>query len=237
MAAGSSAPAFSAKYGDAVTMIDVPSNGRVAFVTGITGQDGSYLAELLLQKGYTVHGLIRRSSSFNTGRIEHLYQDRHSSRVRLTLEYGDLSDSSNLCELLSRIKPHEIYNLAAQSHVKVSFEMSEVRATMVCAPLATRNAVTPPPPTHTHLSQYTANVDGLGTLRLLNAIRSCGLEKHTRFYQASTSELYGKIQAPQQDETTPFYPRSPYACAKLYSYWQVRTQTHMRGRGVFFRMI
>lgn len=165
---------------------------RVAFVTGITGQDGSYLAELLLSKGYVVHGLIRRSSSFNTGRIEHLYVDRHTTKVRLYLEYGDLSDSSNLCELLARIRPHELYNLAAQSHVKVSFEMSE----------------------------YTANIDALGTLRLLNAIRTCGLEKHCKFYQASTSELYGKVQEVPQSETTPFYPRSPYAVAKQYAFWQ-----------------
>ena len=169
-----------------------PLPPRIAFVTGITGQDGSYLAELLLAKGYVVHGLIRRSSSFNTGRIEHLYVDRHTTKVRLFLEYGDLSDSSNLCELLARIRPHELYNLAAQSHVKVSFEMSE----------------------------YTANIDALGTLRLLNAIRTCGLEKHTKFYQASTSELYGKVQEVPQSETTPFYPRSPYAVAKQYAFWQ-----------------
>ncbi len=161
-------------------------------MTGITGQDGSYLAELLLGKGYVVHGLIRRSSSFNTGRIEHLYVDRHTTKVRLFLEYGDLADSSNLCELLARIRPHELYNLAAQSHVAVSFQMSE----------------------------YTANVDALGTLRLLNAIRTCGLEKHCKFYQASTSELYGKVQETPQSETTPFYPRSPYAVAKQYAFWQ-----------------
>jgi len=161
-------------------------------VTGITGQDGSYLAELLLSKGYVVHGLLRRSSSFNTGRIDHLYVDRHTTKVRLFLQYGDLSDSSNLCEILARIRPHELYNLAAQSHVKVSFEMSE----------------------------YTANIDALGTLRLLNAIRTCGLEKHTKFYQASTSELFGKAQEIPQSETTPFYPRSPYAVAKQYAYWQ-----------------
>lgn len=160
-------------------------------MTGITGQDGSYLCEFLLGKGYVVHGLIRRSSSFNTGRIEHLYEDRHKARPRLFLEYGDLSDSSNLTELLARIKPDEVYNLAAQSHVKVSFEMSE----------------------------YTSNVDALGTLRLLNAIRSVGLEKKTRFYQASTSELYGKVQETPQKETTPFYPRSPYAVAKQFAFW------------------
>ena len=161
-------------------------------MTGITGQDGSYLAELLLGKGYVVHGLIRRSSSFNTGRIEHLYVDRHTTKVRLFLEYGDLADSSNLCELLARIRPHELYNLAAQSHVKVSFEMSE----------------------------YTANIDALGTLRLLNAIRTCGLEKSCKFYQASTSELFGLVREVPQSETTPFYPRSPYAVAKQYAYWQ-----------------
>ena len=159
----------------------------------VAGQDGSYLAEFLLQKGYVVYGLMRRSSSFNTGRIEHIYKDKHQSAVRLFLEYGDLTDSGNLCELVARIRPDEIYNLAAQSHVKVSFELSE----------------------------YTANVDGLGTLRLLNAIRICGLEKKCRFYQASTSELYGKVQEIPQRETTPFYPRSPYAVAKQYAYWQV----------------
>jgi GDPmannose 4,6-dehydratase len=151
----------------------VAPNGKVALLTGITGQDGSYLAELLLSKGYVVHGLIRRSSSFNTGRIEHMYRDKHSSAVRLFLEYGDLTDSGNLCELMARIKPHEVYNLGAQSHVKVSFELSE----------------------------YTANVDALGTLRLLNAIRICGLEKTCRFYQASTSELFGKVQETPQKET------------------------------------
>lgn len=170
----------------------IPACGKVALLTGITGQDGSYLAEFLLEKGYVVHGLIRRSSSFNTGRIEHLYKDKHSKATRLFLEYGDLTDSSNLVELVSRIKPDEIYNLAAQSHVKVSFEMSE----------------------------YTANVDALGTLRLLNAIRTCGLEKKCKFYQASTSELYGKVQETPQKETTPFYPRSPYAVAKQYAFWQ-----------------
>jgi GDPmannose 4,6-dehydratase len=182
------------KYIDAID-IDVstiPHNGKVALVTGITGQDGSYLAELLLQKGYIVHGLVRRSSSFNTGRIEHIYQDKHMRSVRMFLEYGDLTDSSNLCEIMSRVRPHEVYNLGAQSHVKVSFEMSE----------------------------YTANVDALGTLRLLNAMRTCGLEKTCKFYQASTSELYGKVQETPQKETTPFYPRSPYAVAKQYAYWQ-----------------
>lgn len=172
----------------------------VALVTGITGQDGSYLAELLLEKGYVVHGIIRRSSSFNTGRIEHLFKGRDSkgkSRAtfgdRLFLHYGDLTDSSNLCAIIAKTRPDEIYNLAAQSHVKVSFEMSE----------------------------YTADVDGLGTLRLLNAIRTCGLEKKTRMYQASTSELYGKVREIPQTETTPFYPRSPYGVAKQYAYWMM----------------
>jgi GDPmannose 4,6-dehydratase len=166
---------------------------RVAIITGITGQDGSYLAELLLEKGYTVHGLIRRSSSFNTGRIQQLYHDRHESNVRLFLHYSDMTDSSNLAALMASIKPDEVYNLAAQSHVKVSFELSE----------------------------YTANVDALGCLRLLNAIRTAGLEKSCRFYQASTSELYGKVQEIPQTEKTPFYPRSPYAVAKQYAFWQV----------------
>uniref|UniRef100_A0A7S3JYY7 GDP-mannose 4,6-dehydratase n=1 Tax=Aureoumbra lagunensis TaxID=44058 RepID=A0A7S3JYY7_9STRA len=165
--------------------------GKKALITGITGQDGSYLTELLLGKGYEVHGLIRRSSSFNTGRLEHLYEDPHCETARLFLHYGDLTDSSNLFHIVNDIKPDEIYNLGAMSHVKVSFEMSE----------------------------YTADVDGTGTLRLLNAIRSAGLEKKCRFYQASTSELYGKVQAIPQDETTPFYPRSPYGVAKQYAYW------------------
>ncbi|TNF25769.1 MAG: GDP-mannose 4,6-dehydratase [Deltaproteobacteria bacterium] len=164
---------------------------KVAFVTGITGQDGSYLAELLLSKGYEVHGLIRRSSSFNTERIEHLYQDPHEQDVRLHLHYGDLTDASNLSRLLEKFQPDEIYNLGAQSHVQVSFEVPE----------------------------YTAQVDGLGTLRLLDAIKEHGLR--TRFYQASTSELYGKVQEVPQTERTPFYPRSPYAAAKLYAYWLV----------------
>ncbi len=162
-----------------------------AFITGITGQDGAYLAEMLLDKGYEVHGLRRRSSSFNTGRIDHLYRDPHDSRARMFLHYGDLTDGSSLVRLLARIKPHEIYNLGAQSHVAVSFESPE----------------------------YTGNADALGTLRILEAIRLLGMEKVTRFYQASTSELYGKVQAVPQSETTPFYPRSPYAVAKLYSYW------------------
>ncbi|HOK52469.1 MAG TPA: GDP-mannose 4,6-dehydratase [Bacteroidales bacterium] len=162
---------------------------KKALITGITGQDGSYLAELLLAKGYEVHGMIRRSSSFNTGRIDHLYQDRHNKDVRLFLHYGDMTDSSNLNRLLEKIQPDEIYNLAAQSHVKVSFDVPE----------------------------YTAEVDALGTLRFLDAIKETGIP--TRFYQASTSELYGKVQAVPQNETTPFYPRSPYAVAKLYGYW------------------
>jgi len=172
----------------------------VALITGITGQDGSYLAELLLKRGYIVHGIIRRSSSFNTGRIDHLFQGRnkkkssvHTFGERLFLHYGDMTDSSNLASIVARTRPDEIYNLAAQSHVKVSFELSE----------------------------YTADVDGVGTLRLLNAIRTCGLEKKTRFYQASTSELYGKVREIPQSETTPFYPRSPYAVAKQYGYWIV----------------
>ena len=163
---------------------------KKALITGITGQDGAYLAELLLKKGYEVHGIKRRSSSFNTERIDHLYVDPHvESRFRL--HYGDLSDSTNLIRLVQTIKPDEIYNLGAMSHVKVSFESPE----------------------------YTANVDAIGTLRLLEAIRICGLEKTCRFYQASTSELYGLIQENPQTEKTPFYPRSPYAVAKLYSYW------------------
>jgi len=162
-----------------------------ALITGITGQDGSYLAEFLLDKGYEVHGIIRRSSTFNTARIDHIYRDRHDTGVNLFLHYGDLSDSTNLMHIISEIKPHEIYNFGAMSHVAVSFEMSE----------------------------YTAEVDGVGTLRLLNAIRSCGLTKFTRFYQASTSELFGKVQEIPQTETTPFYPRSPYGVAKQYAYW------------------
>ncbi|MDO6964039.1 GDP-mannose 4,6-dehydratase [Rhizobium alvei] len=166
---------------------------KVALVTGITGQDGAYLAELLLSKGYIVHGLKRRSSSFNTGRIEHIYQDPHEKDQRFILHYGDMTDSTNLIRIVQEAQPDEIYNLAAQSHVRVSFETPE----------------------------YTANADGIGTLRLLEAIRILGLEKKTRFYQASTSELYGLVQEVPQRETTPFYPRSPYAAAKLYSYWIV----------------
>ncbi|KAJ0399264.1 hypothetical protein ATCC90586_010100 [Pythium insidiosum] len=169
------------------------SRPKVALITGITGQDGSYLSELLLAKGYVVHGLIRRSSSFNTSRIDHLYRDPHLNDVKLFLHYGDVTDSSNLCHIIARVRPDEIYNLAAMSHVKVSFEMSE----------------------------YTADVDALGTLRLLNCIRTCGMEKSTKFYQASTSELYGKVQATPQNELTPFYPRSPYGVAKQFAYWSV----------------
>ncbi len=164
---------------------------KKALITGITGQDGSYLAELLLDKGYEVHGIKRRSSSFNTSRIDHLYQDIHNKDAKFILHYGDLSDSSNLTRLVHDIEPDEIYNLAAQSHVKVSWDCPE----------------------------YTADCDALGTLRLLEAIRMNKLEKKTKFYQASTSELYGLIQEPIQKETTPFYPRSPYAVAKLYAYW------------------
>jgi len=166
---------------------------KVALITGVTGQDGAYLAELLLAKGYEVHGLKRRSSSFNTGRIEHIYQDPHAEDARFHLHYGDLTDSTNLIRVVQQIQPTEIYNLAAQSHVQVSFETPE----------------------------YTANADGIGTLRLLEAIRILGMEKRCRFYQASTSELYGLVQEVPQRETTPFYPRSPYAAAKLYSYWIV----------------
>ena len=164
---------------------------KTALITGVTGQDGSYLAEFLLEKGYDVHGIKRRSSSFNTERVDHIFQDPHIDNARFHLHYGDLSDSSNLTRLLNEIKPDEVYNLAAQSHVAVSFEAPE----------------------------YTADVDGLGTLRLLEAIRFLGLEKTTRFYQASTSELFGLVQETPQRETTPFYPRSPYAVAKMYAYW------------------
>ncbi|KAL8276292.1 hypothetical protein RQP46_011320 [Phenoliferia psychrophenolica] len=173
---------------------------KVALITGITGQDGSYLTELLLEKGYEVHGLIRRSSSFNTGRIEHLYKDVHE-RPKMVLHYGDLTDTTNLVYIVSSVKPTEIYNLAAQSHVKVSFDMAE----------------------------YTGDVDGLGTLRLLDAIRTCGLTNHVRFYQASTSELYGKVQEVPQSETTPFYPRSPYGVAKLYAFWIVKNYRESYG--------
>lgn len=164
---------------------------KKALITGITGQDGSYLAEFLLEKGYEVHGIKRRASSFNTQRVDHIYQDPHIENSRFHLHYGDLTDTSNLTRLLSEIEPDEVYNLGAQSHVAVSFESPE----------------------------YTADVDAIGTLRLLEAIRFLGLEKKTRFYQASTSELYGEVQEIPQKETTPFYPRSPYAVAKMYAYW------------------
>ena len=164
---------------------------KIALITGITGQDGAYLAEFLLKKGYVVHGIKRRSSLFNTDRIDHLYQDPHVSNRNFVLHYGDLTDSTNLIRIIQQVRPDEIYNLAAMSHVAVSFETPE----------------------------YTANADGIGTLRILEAIRILGLEKKTRFYQASTSELYGLVQEIPQKETTPFYPRSPYAVAKLYGYW------------------
>jgi len=164
---------------------------KIALITGITGQDGAYLAELLLSKGYEVHGIKRRASSFNSGRIDHLYRDPHETNVSFHMHYGDMSDSTNLIRIIQETQPDEIYNLAAQSHVQVSFETPE----------------------------YTANSDALGTLRLLEAIRILKLEKKTRFYQASTSELFGKVQEVPQKETTPFYPRSPYAAAKLYGYW------------------
>jgi GDPmannose 4,6-dehydratase len=164
---------------------------KIALITGVTGQDGSYLAEFLLNKGYIVHGVKRRSSLFNTDRIDHLYQDPHISQRNFTLHYGDLTDSTNLIRIIQQVQPDEIYNLAAMSHVAVSFETPE----------------------------YTANADGIGTLRILEAIRILGLEKKTRFYQASTSELYGLVQETPQKETTPFYPRSPYAVSKLYAYW------------------
>ena len=166
-------------------------NGKTALVTGVTGQDGAYLAEFLLRRGYNVHGIKRRSSSFNTARIEHLYEDPHHVDQQFVLHYGDLTDATNLIRIVQETQPDEIYNLAAQSHVQVSFETAE----------------------------YTANADGLGTLRLLEAIRLLGLKDKTRFYQASTSELYGQVREIPQTETTPFYPRSPYAAAKLYAYW------------------
>ncbi len=164
---------------------------KIAFITGVTGQDGAYLSEFLLKKGYEVHGLKRRSSLFNTDRIDHLYQDPHIENRNFILHYGDMTDSTNLIRLIKEIQPDEIYNLAAMSHVHVSFEIPE----------------------------YTANADGIGTLRILDAVRLLGLEKKTRIYQASTSELYGKVQEVPQSETTPFYPRSPYAVAKMYAYW------------------
>jgi len=166
-------------------------SSKVAFITGITGQDGAYLAEFLLSKGYAVHGVKRRASSFNTDRIDHLYRDPHETDVRLRLHYGDLTDSTNLIRIIQEVQPDEIYNLAAQSHVAVSFETPE----------------------------YTANADAVGTLRVLEAIRILGLEQKTRFYQASTSEMFGKVHEIPQRETTPFYPRSPYGAAKVYAYW------------------
>jgi len=172
-------------------MSSAPTPTKTALITGITGQDGSYLAEFLLEKGYVVHGIKRRASSFNTARVDHIYQDPHIENARFKLHYGDLSDTSNLVRIIQQTQPDEIYNLGAQSHVAVSFESPE----------------------------YTAEVDAMGTLRLLEAIRILGLEKKTRFYQASTSELYGLVQEVPQKETTPFYPRSPYAVAKLYAYW------------------
>jgi len=177
--------------------------GKVALITGTTGQDGALLAEFLLKKGYIVHGVVRRSSTFNTKRIDHLYVDRHSKGVRLFLHYGDMTDATNLIRLVQETQPDEIYNLAAQSHVQVSFETAE----------------------------YTANADGLGTLRLLEAIRILGIEKSTRFYQASTSELYGGVGKTPQNEQTPFCPRSPYAAAKLYAYWI--TVNYREAYGIF----
>lgn len=176
---------------------------KVALITGVTGQDGAYLAELLLDKGYIVHGIKRRSSMFNTDRIDHLYKDTHEKKVSFFLHYGDLTDSTNLIRIVQEVQPDEIYNLAAQSHVKVSFETPE----------------------------YTANSDALGTLRLLEAIRILRLEKKTKFYQASTSELYGEVQEIPQKETTPFYPRSPYGVAKLYAYWI--TKNYREAYGIF----
>lgn len=176
---------------------------KVALITGITGQDGAYLAELLLEKGYIVHGVKRRTSMFNTDRIDHLYKDQHEQDVRFFLHYGDMTDSTNLIRIIQQVQPDEVYNLAAQSHVQVSFDTPE----------------------------YTANSDALGTLRLLEAIRILGLTKKTRFYQASTSELYGLVQETPQKETTPFYPRSPYAAAKLYGYWI--TVNYREAYGVF----
>jgi GDPmannose 4,6-dehydratase len=176
---------------------------KFALITGITGQDGAYLAELLLSKGYYVHGIKRRSSMFNTDRIDHLYQDQHEKNINFKLHYGDLTDSTNLIRIIQEVQPDEIYNLAAQSHVKVSFETPE----------------------------YTANADALGPLRILEAIRILGLEKKTRFYQASTSELYGLVQETPQKETTPFYPRSPYGVAKLYGFWI--TKNYRESYGMF----
>lgn len=176
---------------------------KVALISGITGQDGAYLAELLLEKGYVVHGIKRRASSFNTDRIDHLYQDQHEENVNLFLHYGDLTDSTNLIRIMQEVQPDEVYNLAAMSHVHVSFEMPE----------------------------YTANADATGALRLLEAIRILGLEKKTKYYQASTSELYGKVMETPQSETTPFYPRSPYAVAKLYAFWI--TKNYREAYGIY----
>src|ERR1700756_1209005 len=179
------------------------TSGKIALITGVTGQDGAYLTEFLLDKGYEVHGIKRRSSLFNTDRIDHLYQDPHEANIKFTLHYGDLSDSANLIRIIQQVQPDEIYNLGAMSHVKVSFDTPE----------------------------YTASADGIGTLRLLEAIRILGLEKKTKIYQASTSELYGLGQAVPQSETTPFYPRSPYAVAKLYAYWI--TVNYREAYGIF----
>ncbi|CAK8673437.1 unnamed protein product [Clavelina lepadiformis] len=182
------------KTEEQVNGVEKEANKKIALITGITGQDGSYLAELLLDKGYEVHGIIRRASQINTGRIEHLYADRATHKEgRMILHYGDLTDSSCLVKIIHQVKPYEIYNLGAQSHVKVSFDLAE----------------------------YTADVDGVGTLRLLDAIRTCGMADRIRFYQASTSEMFGKVLEIPQKETTPFYPRSPYAAAKVYAYWIV----------------
>jgi GDPmannose 4,6-dehydratase len=172
-------------------MTESNTSEKIALITGITGQDGAYLADFLMSRGYIVHGIKRRSSSLNTARIDHLYRDRHYSDVRLFLHYGDVTDSTNLLRLLGEVRPTEVYNLAAQSHVQVSFETPE----------------------------YTANTDALGTLRILEAIRILNMQERVRFYQASTSELFGKVQETPQREITPFYPRSPYAVAKLYAYW------------------
>tara|TARA_Y200000002_G_scaffold44816_1_gene32454 strand:+ start:388 stop:1503 length:1116 start_codon:yes stop_codon:yes gene_type:complete len=177
--------------------------GKIAFITGVTGQDGAYLSEFLLKKGYTVHGLKRRSSLFNTERIDHLYEDPHIENQKFILHYGDMTDSTNLTRLIKEINPDEIYNLAAMSHVKVSFELPE----------------------------YVADADGIGTLRLLEAVRLLGLEKKVKIYQASTSELYGKVQEIPQTESTPFYPRSPYGVAKLYAYWI--TKNYREAYGIF----
>lgn len=176
---------------------------KVALITGVTGQDGAYLSELLLQKGYEVHGIKRRSSLFNTDRVDHLYQDQHEQHVNYFLHFGDLTDATNMIRIIQEVQPDEIYNLAAMSHVHVSFEMPE----------------------------YTANVDALGTLRILEAVRILGLEKKTKIYQASTSELYGKVQETPQTETTPFYPRSPYGVAKIYAYWI--TKNYREAYGMF----